>query len=70
MGVTYTSEQIIALAPDDQVAKDGKKHATLKFWKNQGRDAEAAWGECQGSALYQVRVELASFAAKCSCPSR
>ncbi len=70
MGLSYTSEQIVALAPDDQVAKDGKKHATLKFWKNQGRDAAALWGECQGSALYQVRVELETFAARCSCPSR
>lgn len=70
MGVIDTSEQIIALAPDEQVAKDGKKHATLKFWKNQGRNADASWGECQGSALYQVRVEAISFAAKCTCPSR
>ncbi len=69
MGVTYTSEQVLALAPDDQVAKDGKKHATLKFWKNQGQNRDAAWGECQGSALYQVRVELAGFAPKCTCPS-
>ena len=28
------------------------------------------WGECQGSALYQTRIDLTDFASKCSCPSR
>lgn len=70
MGVTYTADQALALASDEQVKRDGRKHATARFWKNQGRSAEALWGECQGSALYQVRVELATLAAKCSCPSR
>ena len=70
MGVTYTADQVLALAPDEQVKRDGRKHAAARFWKNQGRSAEALWGECQGSALYQVRVELATLAAKCSCPSR
>ncbi len=30
----------------------------------------AIWGECQGSALYQTRIDLTDFASKCSCPSR
>src|SRR3712207_2930465 len=32
--------------------------------------AEAVWGECQGSALYQVRVDLRDMGVRCSCPSR
>src|SRR5262249_1939632 len=50
--------------------RDGKKHAAARYWKNLGQSAGAAWGECQGSALYQVRVELSTFAPKCTCPSR
>jgi hypothetical protein len=68
--MSYTADQVLALAPDTQVARDGKKHAAPHYWKRPGRNAEAAWGECQGSALYQVRVELASLTPTCSCPSR
>ena len=37
-----------------------------------GCDDGAVWGECQGSGSkpYQVQVELAEPAFKCSCPSR
>jgi hypothetical protein len=70
VGVTYTGEQALALAPDPQVARDGKKHAAARYWKYLGRSGEAVWGECQGSSLYQVRVALDTLAPKCSCPSR
>lgn len=66
----WTTEQVIAAAPDAQVASAGKKLAEPRHWRNTGQDAEAIWGECQGSALYQVRVALADLASKCSCPSR
>jgi hypothetical protein len=68
--MSYTTEQVIAAAPDAQVAAAGKKLADAKHWLNLGRDAEALWGECQGSAVYQVRVALADLTSKCSCPSR
>src|SRR5215472_11199128 len=58
------------MAPDASSAAAGKKHGNARFWKNLGRSAEALWGECQGSALYQVKVELASLTSQCSCPSR
>jgi hypothetical protein len=64
-----SSEQVLALAPDAGSAAAGKKLANTRHWRNLGQNAEAAWGECQGSALYQVRVELATFAVKCTCPS-
>jgi hypothetical protein len=65
-----TSEQALALAPDSSVAAAGQKLATERSWQGLGRDARAAWGECKGSALYQVRVDLSDLATKCTCPSR
>jgi hypothetical protein len=67
---TITPEQALALAPDSSSATAGKKLAAVKNWKNLGRAATALWGECQGSALYQVRVDLNGMAVRCSCPSR
>lgn len=67
---TITSEQVLALAPDTSSAAAGKKLAQTRHWKNLGRSAQGLWGECQGSALYQVRVDLANLGVKCSCPSR
>jgi uncharacterized Zn finger protein len=62
--------QILALAPDTSSANAGKKLANPKTWKHLGRSAEALWGECQGSALYQVRVDMRDMTSRCSCPSR
>lgn len=65
-----TSDQVMALAPDSGSASNGKKLANTRHWKNLGQNDAALWGECQGSALYQVRVDLATNEASCSCPSR
>ena len=70
MDIQLTSDQILALAPDASSAAAGKKHGNTRLWKNLGMNAEAIWGECQGSALYQVKVELASLTTQCNCPSR
>lgn len=70
MEIQFTSDQVLALAPDTSSAAAGKKLGGAKHWKSSGRSADALWGECQGSALYQVKVELASLASHCSCPSR
>jgi hypothetical protein len=67
---SITSEQALALAPDSSSAQSGKKLAAVKHWKNLGRSATGIWGECQGSALYQVRVDLTGMTVRCSCPSR
>ncbi|MBV8636161.1 MAG: SWIM zinc finger family protein, partial [Burkholderiaceae bacterium] len=66
-----TEQQVLALAPDSGSAANGKKLAQAKQWPLLGRNARAIWGECQGSGKnpYQVRVDLADFASKCSCPS-
>src|SRR5258707_11173346 len=69
VGMQLTSDQVLALAPDSGSAANGKKLANPRHWKSLGQSEEMLWGECQGSALYQVQVELASMAVKCSCPS-
>lgn len=70
MEIQLSSDQVLALAPDASSASAGKKLGNAKHWKSLGISVDALWGECQGSALYQVKVELASLASHCSCPSR
>jgi hypothetical protein len=72
MNPTWTTEQILALAPDASSAKNGKGLATLRKWSNLGKNERVAWGECQGSGSkpYQAQIDLAETAFKCSCPSR
>jgi hypothetical protein len=67
---SITADQVLALAPDPASAQAGKKLAAARHWKSLGRDDTGLWGECQGSALYQVRVDLATLSVACSCPSR
>lgn len=68
--MNVTPDAILALAPDQQVASAGQKLAKPGLWQNLGRSAEAVWGECRGSAVYRVQVNLTSLAFRCSCPSR
>ena len=68
--MNLTVEQVTALAPDPSSAAAGKKLANPATWRGLGKSAAALWGECQGSALYQVRVALTDLVAKCTCPSR
>jgi hypothetical protein len=65
-----TADQVLGLAPDSASAAAGRKLASPRTWRGLGRSERALWGECQGSALYQVRVDLSDLGAKCSCPSR
>jgi hypothetical protein len=71
--VRWTTEQIIALAPDASSAKAGRDLASPRKWLSLGHHADrAAWGECQGSAKdpYQTAIDLSEPAFRCSCPSR
>src|SRR5689334_3584680 len=68
--MTLGVNQILALAPDPASAAAGQTLARARNWQNLGRSDTALWGECQGSALYQVRVDLNGLVVKCSCPSR
>src|SRR3954447_24415013 len=69
-GMQLSADQVLALAPDASSASAGRKLASMKGWQSLGSSPAALWGECQGSALYQVRVDLSDLTTKCSCPSR
>ena len=68
----FTTEQIIALAPDAASAKSARTLATVTKWQNLAHDEQALWGECQGSGAkpYQTCIQLDEPAFKCTCPSR
>jgi hypothetical protein len=68
--MTLTMDQVAALAPDASAAGAGRKLGSPGPWRGLGRSERALWGECQGSAVYQVQVDLSDLASKCSCPSR
>jgi SWIM zinc finger len=68
--MSLSLEQVLALAPDASSAAAGRKLGTPAPWQTLGGNDDAYWGECKGSALYQVRVARHDLAAKCSCPSR
>lgn len=68
----WTAQRVLQLAPDPASAKAGQGLASPRKWVTSGHDAQAVWGECQGSGSkpYQVQVDLSEPAFKCSCPSR
>ena len=68
--MSLSGEQIAALAPDAKALAARKQSAAPRLWDTLGRSNAASWGECKGSAVYQVRVALDDLAARCSCPSR
>src|SRR5262245_46620980 len=70
--MTWSTEQILALAPDAASAKAGRQLAVPRPWSNLGADNRALWGECKGSGQtpYQVQVDREGPAFQCSCPSR
>jgi SWIM zinc finger len=72
MTAVWSSEQILALAPDASSLKNGQSLATASKWQNLGGTDRALWGECQGSGKnpYQAQIDLSEPAFRCSCPSR
>ncbi len=68
MALSY--EQVEQMAPDAASLAAGKKLEAAKHWKSLGHSALAVWGECQGSALYQVKIDASNWGYNCSCPSR
>ena len=68
--MNLSPDQVLAFAPDSASAAAARKLAPMRYWRNPGRSDAAVWGECQGSALYHVAVDLTGPAWKCSCPSR
>lgn len=61
-----------ALAPDASALAAARKLARPGPWSDTGSTDTLVWGKCQGSGKtpYQVSVDLAGPAFRCSCPSR
>ncbi|MFE9096117.1 SWIM zinc finger family protein [Streptomyces sp. NPDC007264] len=75
-GVRWTTDQVLALAPDAASRKAGSKLGAAGPWSEAGSSGEGTvWGLCKGSGgkPYQTVVDIADVtgpAYKCSCPSR
>jgi len=72
MGGRWSTEQVLALAPDATSARAGRSLSRPGPWSGTGSTEIAVWGECQGSgeAPYQVVVDVTGPAYRCNCPSR
>ena len=68
----WTTETILALAPDVGSASSGRGLSARSKWLNVARHGDVIWGECQGSGQhpYQARIDTSEPAFKCTCPSR
>ncbi|MFD3518734.1 SWIM zinc finger family protein [Streptomyces sp. NPDC058657] len=75
LGVRWTADQVLALAPDAASRKAGSRLGIAGPWSDAGCDGGGVlWGQCKGSGSkpYRTAVDLAEGAAasQCSCPSR
>jgi uncharacterized Zn finger protein len=72
MAIPVTSQQVVALAPDESSAKAARTLATPRPWTSLGQNGRAVWGACQGSGKdsWLTHVDWEGPASKCSCPSR
>jgi uncharacterized protein DUF5691/SWIM zinc finger len=68
----WTATQVLALAPDAGSARSARGSAGASAWSGTGAGGGALWGSCRGSGQrpYQVCVDLAGPAYRCTCPSR
>ena len=70
--MTWTIEQVVALAPSPARYAAGESLAVPSRWLSLGADDRSAWGRCRGSGRepYETMVDHAHAAWRCSCPSR
>ena len=70
--VRWSAEAVLALAPDEPARRAATGLARPTPWRDTGATPDLVWGLCAGSGKspYQIIVELAGPAYKCSCPSR
>ena len=68
----WTEAQVVKLAPDDSSVTAARRLTNPAVWSDTGSTEILVWGKCQGSGRtpYQVSVDLAGPAFRCSCPSR
>jgi hypothetical protein len=69
MIATWTTEQILALAPDNTLLKEAIDLATLRKWQEIGINDKIAWGKYQGTEKHpcQTQIDLEETAFKCTC---
>lgn len=72
MGVRWTAEQVLALAPDEASRRAGSELGTAGPWSETGSGEDAVWGLCKGrgSTPYRTVVDTTGPAYSCGCPSR
>ena len=72
MAARWSADSVLALAPDDASKRAAVTLARPAPWDGAGAAGDLVWGQCAGSGKnpYQVIVDLAGPAFKCSCPSR
>lgn len=68
----WSEDRVISAAPDASSLAAARKLARPGPWSDTGSNADLVWGKCQGSGKtpYQVSVDTAAPAYRCSCPSR
>ncbi|MFD4372772.1 SWIM zinc finger family protein [Streptomyces sp. NPDC058486] len=72
MGVRWTAEQVLALAPDEASRRAGSRLGAAGPWSGAGGGEGVVWGQCKGSGRtpYRTVVDTAGPAYACTCPSR
>jgi hypothetical protein len=72
MAARWNADSVLALAPDDSSRRMAATVARPARWHGTGTAGALVWGLCAGSGKtpYQVIVDLADPAFKCTCPSR
>jgi SWIM zinc finger len=72
MAARWTTENVLALAPDVSSQRAAAGLARPGRWSGTGTAGELVWGLCAGSGQhpYQAIADLTGPAYKCSCPSR
>ena len=68
----WSVDDVVRLAPDAGSAGAARRLSLSPVWSQLGTSGTLVWGKCQGSARepYQVTVDLAEPAFRCTCPSR
>ena len=72
MPARWSADSVLDLAPDESSRRSGAGLGRPAPWSGAGVAGDLLWGLCAGSGKnpYQVVVDLAGPAYKCSCPSR
>jgi hypothetical protein len=68
----WSTSDVLALAPDEAVARAARALAVPASWTDLGGDDVGVWGLYRGTSAepYDVAVDRSGPASRCSCPSR